>query len=554
MINLNELVDELQLPLSEREQEEGVTRLRNEINQSSSFDSIDSYLILLSDGIEKYFHSGNVNRELGFAITTLLEHTFASEIGLDGKGYCDVAKHLQKGGKRDWRGLNPKEALRLLSRAPFIHGLLYREHLSASQISRLLFSLESSLYVPYKAIQVIASHFELLPSLSVEDFENVIQPKDECYSNEHFTDTSADESCRIAGELASPWLDGECLAYDLRLLIKQGDETILTSENASEWPYLQMLHWCMLPLDRYDHPASFLYEFGPRGALGEAVFAQYRVATGNAVLNNAKAVSQLDDQWARNRSGVSAHALVRILNMVESLPFRARRSVAAIIRAWLTRIIELTDRDLALINEAITVAQINGLCEFIQHGESNTQGVIEQRIVDALSVLAFQHVGWISRGLGDSVNASNFSRHKLGDVEFANIDRRTAIALEAHGGLVSPAYVKGHQQSLARIIQQRLEESWANLDDPAKWSVKVIFVSHDSTGNLPKNETIHEVPVSYDYWDYSKLVDDALKYSTEESLLNAFRKYFVNALNRDVVPQRIRNKASQILNDPIIST
>ncbi|MDO4412847.1 hypothetical protein [Cutibacterium sp.] len=552
-MTLNELIGELQLPISEQEQKEGVGRLSNQVNQSSSYDSIDSYLILLSDDIEDYFHSGKINRALEFAITTLLEDTSASAIGLDGKGYCDVVNHLQKGGKHDWRGLNPKETLRLLSRATFIHDLLAREHLSASQISRLLFSLESSLYVPYKAIQVIAAHFELLPSLSVGDFENVIHPKDEIYSNQHFTDTSADESCEIAGELASPWLDGDSISSDLRLLIKQGEGTILTSENASGWPYLQMLHWCMLPLDRYDHPASFLYEFSPRGALGEAVFAQYHVATGNAVLNNAKAVSQLDDQWARNRSGVSAHALVRILHMVESLPFHARRSVAAIIRAWLTRIIELTDRDLTLINETLSFAQIIRLCGFIQHDESNTQGVIEQRIVDALSVLAFQHEGWIPRGLGDSVNASNFSRHKLGDVEFANIDKRAAIALEAHGGIVSPAYVRGHQQSLARIVQQRLEESWANLDDPAKWSVRVIFVSHGSTGGLPENEIIHEVPISYEYWDYSKLVDGAIDHSTEELALSAFRKYFVQALNRDVVPQRIRNKASQILNDSAVS-
>ncbi|WHU60568.1 hypothetical protein QEV13_07930 [Trueperella pyogenes] len=545
---LNDVLDELQLPVSTQEQEAGLERLRGWINQSRIYKSLDSYLLALSEDVEQFTQTGQVGKAIRIAVSAVLENTTADSIGLDGDSFFRLVEHLQRGGKRDWRGLSPQESLRLLSRATFIYGLLKRERLSTSQISRLLVSLESSLDVPYKAIQVLSSHFGLTPSLTVDEFETDILPKDVENANAHLTDTSADESCEIAGGLAAPWTDGRSLTEDLRLLITQGEETVLTAENATEWPYLQMLHWCMLPLEKYDHPASYLYEFGPRGALGATVFDLYGVATGNAVLNNAKAVSQLDDQWARNRSGASAHALVRILHRVESLPFRARRSVAAIIRAWLVRIIELTDKNLTLLNRKITDLQVEGLCTFIENGESNTQGVIEQRIVDALSVLAFHHDNWVPRGLGDSVNASNLSRHKLGDVEFANIDERTAVALEAHGGVVTPTYVKGHQQSLARIIEQRLDESWANLDEPKNWRIQVIFVSHGSSGELPNREIMYEVPVRYEYWDYSQLVSRARKMSSNADFLNAFKKYYIDALNREVVPQRIRNKAAQLIN------
>lgn len=77
----------------------------------------------------------------------------------------------------------------------------------------------------------------------------------------------------------------------------------------------------------------------------------------------------------------------------------------------------------------------------IADNETYTQGVLEQRIVDGLALLAFSGEGWRPKGIGDSVNASNLSRRKLGDVEFTNVDGRTAIALEAHGGQLSINYV-----------------------------------------------------------------------------------------------------------------
>ncbi|MBN9643626.1 hypothetical protein ACFSSC_11490 [Corynebacterium mendelii] len=51
----------------------------------------------------------------------------------------------------------------------------------------------------------------------------------------------------------------------------------------------------------------------------------------------------------------------------------------------------------------------------------------EQRIADALAVLAFGPDDWRGRGIGDRAKAPNLSRRTLGDIEFTHVDRRWAI-------------------------------------------------------------------------------------------------------------------------------
>ena len=180
--------------------------------------------------------------------------------------------------------------------------------------------------------------------------------------------------------------------------------------------------------------------------------------------------------------------------------------------------------------------------------ETYTQGVIEQRVVDALAVLVFDEPGWRARGLGDGVNASNFSRHKLGDIEFTNIDDRYAIALEAHGGHLSATYVKDHARSLSRIIEQRLAESWSAIDDPEEWIVEVLFVAHTrDTSGLPTTETLHNVNVVYKYIDYSELVDRARGHSTAEERIGVLDFYVIEKLNADTVRESTREKFRKII-------
>lgn len=540
-------IDKLQLPVSIHEQRKGVERLKIEASKADPHSASESFGYRLEHSVNTLLATGEINNEVRLALSCILDYSEAGNLGLNGNTYCRLITDLRTGGTRDWRGLTTQECLRLLSRAKFIHGLLTKDNLSASQIMRLLLALESGLDVPYKAIKMVAKEFDAEPVITLENFEKDIWERDQQASLENFTDTTALEACSIAGELVNAWTDGDELSTLLTKLVTVDRTSITDSQDFPEWVYLQLLHWCMLPLEMYDHPASYLYEFAPRGKVANSLFQKYHVSTGNPVLNNAKAVSQLDDQWARNRSGQHAHSLVGILRILESLPFQARRSVAAVIRSLLIRLIEISDASPASLNSINSRKQIAALCNFIISDETNTQGVIEQRTVDALTALMFSGDRWKPRGLGDSVNASNLSRRKLGDIEFANIDERKAVAFEAHGGAVTPAYVKSHQQSLERIIRQRLDESWANLDDPENWSIEIYFVSHRRYGDLPIQDLLHEVSVKYFYWSYSELVNAAEPFSNEPLSLSIFEQYFIDALNRPVVPRRIRDVARRIL-------
>jgi hypothetical protein len=235
--------------------------------------------------------------------------------------------------------------------------------------------------------------------------------------------------------------------------------------------------------------------------------------------------------------------LVALLESLESLPHVTRRQLARLFRAWLYRVIELETSTAIPLPDSLTAGEVERVVSFVTANESNTQGVLEQRIVDGLAVLAFGGDGWRPRGIGDSVNASNLSRRKLGDVEFANVDDRTAIALEAHGGHLSLTYVRDHQRSLARIVDHRLSESWSALDDPSAWKIRVIFVAHSrDVSGLPTKEFIHKVEIHYEYWDYQRLVQEAASRTTRIGDDASFRSNSVAPLNSRTTRQSVRDK------------
>jgi hypothetical protein len=352
-----------------------------------------------------------------------------------------------------------------------------------------------------------------------------------------FPDSTLIDSNEIAGQYASAWLP----EIDMTRLLTRLSKAIAGKDPT--WPYLQVLHWCLVPVEFYDHPASNLYEFKPRGSNAEALFAlRYsQVSTGNPFLNNMKAVAMLNTTWARNRGQDDAHALVSILGALETLPFTSRREVARVLRAWLTRVVEICTVTPELLEVEVDQELFVRVAQFVCSNQTNTHGVIEQRVVDCLAVLAYDKPGWRVKGLGDGVNASNLSRRKLGDIEFSNLDSRLALALEAHGGHLSSTYVAGHRRSLSRIVAQRLDESWRALDEPSHWRVNVLFIAHsrDMLG-LPSTEQIHDVQVNYEYIDYEELLSRALAASSEDERIEKFQSHVIDVLNSSTVRESTR--------------
>lgn len=538
--SLEELLNELQLPLDPEQEGASLEAVRSRMVGPSRSES--DLGILLEEALEDWEKTGIPNIFLKLAVAAALEPSKQEFGNIDGKAYFEIYARLRK-GSGDAVGLTHTVARRLLSRTSLIAHLLDAERLSCSQVARLLHATEASLDVSYAAVRFIARPLGLVPALDAEAAGGDLWESDQERSLSYFPDSNLVESCEVAGREVKKWVPETEIDRSLIALSQALDL------NADlNWPYLQILHWCTTALEFYDHPASYLYEFAPRGQIGLALFERYPAVTGNPVLNNAKAVERLNNIWARNRGGDDSHALVEVLTLLESLPFNARRQVARVLRAWLCRVIELETVEPFLIDINNLEKAFLDVVEFIVHSETNTQGVIEQRVVDALGMLAYQRPGWRPKGIGDGINASNLSRHKLGDIEFANINERTAIALEAHGGHLSSTYVRGHQRSLSRIVKQRLEESWADLDSPENWSIEVIFVAHsrDKSG-LPKTENLHGVEITYSYMNYEELKDLALENSDPAWQLSIFEELVIDAMNRPTVRQSARDKFLQIV-------
>lgn len=502
----------------------------------------EDYALILEEATERWQATGTIDPQLRSAVDEALKATPDVLDEIDAKAYFEMYRRLRDGGG-DVASLTHSVSRRLLSRASLVAHLLREERFSCSQVARLLAATEASLDVPHGAISVIARRLGLLPGLDRDAAGQELWDSDLALSLALFPDSSVEETSTITGEETDTWLP----EVDVELLLRRLSRSDQPDEEPF-WPYLQMLHWCLTPIEFYDHPASYLYEFAPRGHVGLDLFGRYPTVTGNPVLNNAKAVQTLNSTWARNRGGDDAHALVSLLGTIESLPFVPRRQVARVLRAWLLRLIELCTVEPVPIEVEVTDELFAVVTDYVAENETYTQGVIEQRVVDALSVLAFDKQGWRARGLGDGVNASNLSRHKLGDVEFANVDERRAIALEAHGGHLSVTYVKDHARSLSRIIEQRLAESWSALDDPEAWTVEVLFVAHsrDSSG-LPSAEVLHGVNVVYKYIDYRELVNSAREDSTAADRIAAFELHVIEKLNGDTVRESTREKFREVI-------
>lgn len=538
--SLEELLNELQLPLDPEQESDALQAVRAQLvspNQSEP-----DLGILLEEALEDWEKSGTPNALLRQAVAAALEPSKQEFGNIDGKAYFDIYDRLRS-GSGDAVGLSHTVSRRLLSRTSLIAHLLDAERLSCSQIARLLHATEASLDVSYAAVRFIARPLKLVPELDAEAAGENLWVSDQERSLSYFPDSNLVESCEVAGREVKKWVPESDINRSLIALSQA-----LNPDLEIRWPYLQILHWCTTSLEFYDHPASYLYEFAPRGQIGLALFNRYPAVTGNPVLNNAKAVERLNSIWARNRGGDDSHALVEILTLLESIPFNARRQVARVLRAWLCRVIELETVEPMFLDIRNTEEAFRTVVEYIVHSETNTQGVIEQRVVDALGILAYHRPGWKPKGIGDGINASNLSRHKLGDIEFANLNERTAIAVEAHGGHLSKTYVNGHQRSLSRIVKQRLDESWADLDDPEKWSIEVIFVAHSRDQNgLPEREQMHGVEITYSYMDYAELKDLALKEPNMERKISVFEELVIDALNQPTVRQSARDKFRKIV-------
>lgn len=229
----------------------------------------------------------------------------------------------------------------------------------------------------------------------------------------------------------------------------------------------------------------------------------------NPFLNNAKSVGQVNFPWAaakKNQEFPGAAALFSILDGLDEMGYAARQELALWIRCYIHRyMVEAEPLDVPLPESIPTDACFN-LLSNIAVRNTATRGIIEQRVVDSLtSLIHLESNGWKSRGIGDSVNASNLSKKKLGDCDFQNAIENKVVAYEAHGGALTQTYLDEHLRTLPKVAKPRIEE-WSTFSSSADWEVEIVFVAHSFDAEQPSNFEIEGVNFSIMFITYSDLI------------------------------------------------
>lgn len=314
-------------------------------------------------------------------------------------------------------------------------------------------------------------------------------------------------------------------------------------------PYLQILHYQCSIAEFVDHAVSDVYEFSPRGIKGEWLHRQYPntiAGAANPFLNNAKSVEVLDTGWVRAKKPKErpgAMALLVILEGMQAMGFSARRELAWWIRIWLHRIIRTARMIPVALPDRLNVDQVGRLIQAVSRGNTETFGVLEQRIIDAIATTI--HIGWRQKGVGDPVNATNISSAKLGDCDFLDVASTCVHAYESHGGSLSSVYVEQHVVTLRKSILRRIDELTA-VADVASWDATINFVAHGIVGNIPAKTDVHGLNIRIKAVTFAEFVSQyAAEYSSQ--LVAAVEQYVLVPLRERRTPNEVRQKFLEII-------
>ncbi|MBK6926014.1 MAG: hypothetical protein IPH14_12250, partial [Thermomonas sp.] len=372
-----------------------------------------------------------------------------------------------------------ESAIAVLGYSLLVVDLAVHDRMSAAQTAKVLSGISPGLQFSRQAIKTITVRLKCEVAFDVGDVARLAEV-DAASEPGVMADASLDEAAGLVALVAERLGVQTDLRPALSILSPVMQGTQIRSEAT---PYLQMLHYQCVTCEFCDHSPVDIYEFSPRGANAEAIFELYPdsiASAGNPFLNNAKSVEVIDDSWVRSKKTKDrsrARSLLELLVALESLGFSARRELASWLRVWLSRIIRVSKESVYNVPRPLLIDDIGRLLEAVALSESSTYGIIEQRVVDF--VASERHVGLPSRGLGDSINATNRSASKFGDCEFADIASFTIFAYEAHAGHLSRWYILEHLRTLRRSIGARLEQLKL-LSGGQGWSLKLTFVAHTS--------------------------------------------------------------------------
>jgi len=392
------------------------------------------------------------------------------------------------------------QARSFLSHLLLITRLSVEERMSRAKIARILDTLNPSAGFGRRSLAPIINKLKVGPNLTEENIKSLYED-DKFAAPALFGDFSIEEAIEETGQVGLRLGTDISISDHLHALI---DLTNL--EKFSQ--YIQILHYQCSILEFCDHDVQDFYEFKPRGKAALWLFEQYpgsMVAAGNPFLNNAKSVSQVDFLWAsakKNKEFPGAYALYSILSSLDNLGYSARKEVALWVRCLIHKLIEFADPHEIDLPDSLDNTIYKKVFENLARTNTETRGILEQRVVDAAtSAINPESKGWVARGIGDAVNASNLSKKKLGDCDFQNLNLRRVSAYEAHGGDLTQTYINEHIRTLSKLFKSRIEE-WSTFSSPQEWTVVITFIAHSISAELIDSFEIEDVSVEISYITY----------------------------------------------------
>ncbi len=372
----------------------------------------------------------------------------------------------------------------------FIFAEFAKTHkMSSAQIANQLTSRKLLSNGGRQAIACVLEKLDACQTIKIDDLRTLYH-RDAANEISTFADADFTEAAELVAEKAIS------LGYrgDLLQALTELSPAFNFNRFTDEYtPYLQILHYQCCIAEFIDHAVTDIYEFAPRGEKGEWLRKQYPdgiAGAGNPFLNNAKAVEVLDRGWARSKKPkerIGATALLLVLEELQEMSFFSRRELAFWIRSWLHRIIRVCGGSTLVIPKSLSKTNMLNLLQKTAKCNTQSYGVIEQRLVDVVGSTIFPKLR--SHGLGDAVNATNTSKAKFGDCEFFDPINRVIHAYESHAGKLSQLYVEDHLASIKKVIRKRRTEL-SQIAEISDWRVELIFVSHEISGVVDKKISV----------------------------------------------------------------
>ncbi len=486
----------------------------------------DDVAAAIVDHARLWEDSGTPSQLLRTAVNVCLSSSSDQRLVALSKNYFSIHEAIRG------MGISFQATSSLIASAKLVADLAQRHRMSATQIATVLMARGPASTYPWPAIQKLLSAINLRPSLTDESRSAVLL-SDQTHEEAMFVDARWDESLEIVRIVA------ERVGFDGDILNELG--VLVPEDGDTHWPYVNALHLLLIPNAMFDHPPTFPYEFAPRGKWAtEQLGALYAplTAAGNSILNNLKAIDELGRWWSDSRirsrgeaTRARADAMVNVLRGLVGLPPTAKHELAELLRAWCLRQVRLFGGVFAPVPGPPNAEEAARVLTAVSGGNTQTRGVVEQRVVDALAAPRF--LGWRPRGLLDSVNAANLPRRKLGDCEFQDASTQSVEAFEAHGGFLSEQYLQGHINGLQKIISKRIEEDWG---DSAGWAVTITFVAHEAFSVEPQQLVIEDVPVTLRFTTFETLVGE----TDIDASIDSIAQFVWQPLNETRTPDFVR--------------